>query len=160
MATILESQKPVEEKTVKDNLIFFQIMREKLEYQKLQAMKEVADAKYKVKSFSRQVREIEKTIAKIKEGKPIKIVIPEPDQTPTPCKILKPIEVAKEAPTPSLFMKSPSLFVKSNGFQNRSPNEVLDVQIYRRDWKCEKCNNLSFPNRKLFKEHISNIHSY
>jgi hypothetical protein len=157
MATILESPKTEVNETVKDNIVFFQIMREKLEYQKLQAIKEVADAKYKVKSYSRQVREIEKTILKIKEGKPIKLVIP----TPEPQMILKPIEVAKQAPDPTPIITTPhGLFIKPNVLINRSPNQVVDVQIYRRTWKCEKCNDLAFPNRKLWKEHISNIHSY
>ena len=148
MATILESIKKIEPVTeVSQNVVFFQVMREKLEYQKLQAMKEVADAKYKVKSFSRQVREIEKTIQKIKEGKPIKLIMPAPK------KILKPIEVAKEAPI---------LFTHPSVIQNKTPKE-LDPEAYfpaRVALKCEKCNNLSFPSKKLLKEHQFNIHSY
>jgi hypothetical protein len=159
MATILVS-KPMDSKS--EMLTFFGIMRDKKEYEMLQAMKEVADAKYKIKSFKRQVREIDKNIAKLKAGKPIPI----PNAT----------EVAKAVPIPPATEKAepvelhsyytetakhtPSLFISSSIFRNRSINDIPDRQTYNHSWKCEKCDNLSFTSRKLLKLHISEIHSY
>jgi len=152
MATILDV-KPVENASPRKTeiLTFFGVMREKLEFEKLKAMKEVADAKYKVKSFSRQVREIEKNISKIKDGKPIKYrvsEIPAPEPEPQPTIHAPPV------------LHTTTLFSKPSYLEN-SPNQPHDIVINRREWKCEKCNDIKpFPNRKLLKLHISELHAY
>jgi len=165
MATILDI-KPVERVVKVDKLsdinksellTFLGIMREKKEYEKLKAMKEVADAKYKVKSFSRQVREIEKNIAKVKDDKRIKtFYIPEP----IPIPLAK--EMAKSIPIPSATIESTPapLFIKSNVLQNQSPYEIPDIRVPKKMWQCEKCNIKPFTAKKLLKLHISESHSY
>lgn len=165
MATILEV-KPIDRVTTKDSksemLTFFGIMREKKEYEMLQAMKDVADAKYKIKSFKRQIKEIEKNIAKLKSGKPIPVpkpltLVPLMEPTPT-IKVAKPLELhTYYTTTPTI---SPASFVKPAIFVNRSSDNVSDHQTYNHSWKCEKCNGLQFSSRKLLKVHISDLHSY
>ena len=163
MATILEV-KPIDRVTTKDSksemLTFFGIMREKKEYEMLQAMKDVADAKYKIKSFKRQIKEIEKNIAKLKAGKPIPVpksiqigkVIPAP--IPPVIEVAKPgLHAYYDAPLTVNAWK-PGIFV------SRSSNYIPDKQTYNHTWKCDKCNDLQFSSRKLLKLHISEIHSY
>lgn len=168
MATILEV-KPIDQVTTKDSksemLMFFGIMREKKEYEMLRAMKDIADAKYKVKSFKRQLKEIEKNISKLKAGKSIPVPIPPATETAKPIPIPPAIEIAKPVELHSYYMTAspvmePSKIIRSGLFVNKSPNYIPDKQTYNHDWKCEKCNNLQFPNRKHLKLHISEIHSY
>jgi hypothetical protein len=159
MATILLS-KSVDSKS--EMLMFFGIMRDKKEYEMLQAMKEVGDAQYKIKSFKRQIREIDKNIAKLKAGKSIPI--------PGATEVTKavPIPPAKEEAKPvelhsyytETVKHNPTLFSNSSIFRNRSINDIPDRQTYNHSWKCEKCDNKSFTSRKLLKLHISEIHSY
>jgi hypothetical protein len=163
MATILEV-KPIDQVTTKDSrsemLMFFGIMREKKEYEMLRAMKDIADARYKVKSFKRQIREIEKNISKLKVGKSIPIPIPIPPATEVAKAVPIPpaIEEAKPVELNSYYCTAtpvidPSKFVKPSLF-------IIKSADYIPDWKCEKCDLEPFSSRKLLKGHISNVHSY
>jgi hypothetical protein len=158
MATILDI-KPVEkivqvaklsDSNKSELLRFLGIMREKKEFEKLKAMKEVADAKYRVKSFSRQVREIERNIAKVKVNQPVKTFyiaepVSEPIPEPVPIEVIKPIE-----PNNTMFSKADVIIPVNIGFDIRS----------KKSWKCEKCSVEPFPAKKLLKLHISESHSY
>jgi hypothetical protein len=159
MATILEV-KPIDRITTKDSksemLMFFGIMREKKEYEMLKAMKEVADGKYKVKSFKRQLREIEKNIAKLKEGKPIPIPLPPVAMIPQP----QPVKLDPYYTDTDTKKNTPSVLVKTSLFINKSTYDIPDRQVYNHDWRCSKCDHPPFTSRKLLKLHISEIHSY
>jgi len=159
MSTILDI-KPVEkivqvaklsDSNKSELLRFLGIMREKKEFEKLKAMKEVADAKYRVKSFSRQVREIERNIAKVKVDQPVKTFyipepVPEPIPEPVPIEVIKPIE-----PNNTMFAKTDVVIPVNNGY---------DISFHKKYWQCEKCDVKPFPAKKLLKLHISESHSY
>ena len=166
MATILDV-KPIDRVTTRDAksemLMFFGIMRNKKEYEMLKSMKELADAKYKIKSFKRQLKEIDKNIEKLKDGKPIPIPIPPATEVAKAIPIPPATEEAKTMELHSYYTdiakSTSSVIAKPGLFINKVSNYIPDRQVYNFDWKCEKCNE-KFRSRKLLKVHISERHSY
>lgn len=153
MATILEEQvNSVSNGTLTKDMVFFGVIKERLEFQKLQAMKDIADARYKMKSFSRQIREIERNISLLKQGKKVKAKFLSSLPQPEPPKIT----VAQESMIRSYQPETTALFITGN------TNETPDCfSVHRRIWECEKCNNgFRFGSKKSLKCHIEESHAY
>lgn len=158
MATILEEQvNSVSNGTLTKDMVFFGVIKERLEFQKLQAMKDVADAKYKMKSFSRQIKEIDKNILLLKQGKKLKpMFLRNIGQQEQP----KPITVAQEKMIRSYQPETTALFITSNTTENKFPTPDY-FPLHNRQWKCNKCNDgLTYGSKKSLKEHIEARHAY
>ena len=139
MATVIKilnrEQKPEYNTTKSDKIKFFSLIKEKLEFQKLQNLKQLHDIEYVIKSVSNQIKEVDNMIFNMKNDIPV---------VPLFTKLLIPTQEEIDNLPHETYKVHHSLAKGRN-------NRPLLI--------CEHCNE-KFVNRKLLKEHLYSIHAF